>query len=106
MVVEYLYENRERDVFQRDLEGEFMIRRSTVTGILQGMERRGMICRQAVERDARLKKLILTDKGLAVHKHVAESLSQIEARALAGLSEEEILLFRRTLEKIKRNLLL
>ena len=44
-----------RDVYQRDIEQWFNIRRSSVTALLQGMEQDGFITRCAVEKDARLK---------------------------------------------------
>ena len=80
IVLDYLYENGARDVFQRDLEVEFQIRRSTVTGILQGMERRGLISRQPVEQDARLKKLVLTEAGLRIHAKAEQHMREVESR--------------------------
>ena len=62
-IIGYLYENRGKEVFQRDIQAQFSIRRSTVTGILQLMEKNGLITRSSVERDARLKKLELTPPG-------------------------------------------
>ena len=53
-IIGYLYENRGKEVFQRDIQAQFSIRRSTVTGILQLMEKNGLITRSSVERDARL----------------------------------------------------
>ena len=49
--------NENRDVYQRDVEQWFHIRRSSVTAILQGMEQDGFITRCSVEKDARLKRL-------------------------------------------------
>ena len=40
-IIEYLYRHRDAAVFQRDIEREFSITRSTVTNILQLMERKG-----------------------------------------------------------------
>ena len=51
-IIEYLYRHREEQVFQRDIEREFSITRSTVTNILQLMERKGYIRRQSVPQDA------------------------------------------------------
>ena len=62
-IMEYLYRHSETPVFQRDIEREFSITRSTVTNILQLMERKGYITRQSVAQDARLKQLVLTEKG-------------------------------------------
>ena len=59
-IMEYLYRNSDTPVFQRDIEREFSITRSTVTNILQLMERKGYITRRSVEQDARLKQLVLT----------------------------------------------
>ena len=53
-IIEYLYRHRDEPVFQRDIEREFSITRSTVTNILQLMERKGYIERQSVPQVARL----------------------------------------------------
>ena len=88
-VMGYLYENRNRDVFQRDIQEQFGVRRSTVTGILQLMEKNGWITRQSVGEDARLKKIQLTPQAV-------EQLSQ-------GLSPEEKQEFFRLCGKIRDN---
>ena len=64
----FFAENADRDIFQKDFEEEFSIRRSTATKILQLMEKNGLIERQKVESDARLKKIVLTNKALDIHK--------------------------------------
>ncbi len=69
------------------------------------MERRGLISRQPVEQDARLKKLVLTEAGLRIHAKAEQHMREVESRALEGVSEEDLLIFRRTLEKIKQNLM-
>lgn len=43
-------ERQGRDVYQRDIEQWFNIRRSSVTAMLQGMEQDGFITRSAVAR--------------------------------------------------------
>ena len=64
-IIEYLYRHRDEPVFQRDIEREFSITRSTVTNILQLMERKGYIQRLSVPQDARLKQLVLTEEASA-----------------------------------------
>ena len=59
-IIGFLHRNEDRDMFQRDVEAEFNIRRSTATGILQLMEKNGFLLREPVAYDARLKKLVLT----------------------------------------------
>jgi DNA-binding MarR family transcriptional regulator len=104
-VIGYLYHNQEKgDIFQRDLENEFTIRRSTATGILKLMEKNGLILREPVDYDARLKKLVLTPKAIAIHEKVSDEIDTIETELTVGINEEELQLFFQVLEKMKRNL--
>lgn len=91
-------------VFQRDIEKEFKIRRSTATGILKLMEKNGLLTREPVEFDARLKKLILTPKAIALHGQIMEKIMEVESRLCNGLTDEEVNTFIMLIEKIKRNL--
>ena len=63
-IIRYLIENQDKDIYQKDIEKHCSIGRSTVTNILQLMEKKGLIRREAVPNDARLKKVMLTQKGL------------------------------------------
>lgn len=103
-IMDYLYNNREKDVFQRDIEKEFGIRRPTATKLLQIMEKRGLITRQGVDYDARLKKILITEKGLHLHEKIPEIIDELEGILTNGLTEEEITSFFSVIEKIKRNL--
>ena len=103
-LVRYLYQRREEDVFQRDLEREFHIRRSTVTGILQGMEKNGLIRRTPVKSDARLKKIVLTDKAVSMHEAIAMEIVRMEDRLKQGLSQQELATLFALLDRIKANL--
>lgn len=103
-VVRYLYDNRERDVFQRDLETRFSVRRSTMTSILQLMEKRGLIVKESVPTDARLKKLILTPKAIDIQERMRREIAALEEQMRSGISEEELAAFLATAEKIRANL--
>ena len=38
-IIRYLYENRDRDIFQKDIEKHFSVGRSSVTNVIQLMEK-------------------------------------------------------------------
>ena len=103
-VIQYLHNRKDRDVFQRDLEQDFSITRSTVTGILQLMEKNGFISRVSVPEDARLKKLVLTQKGEEAYQAVRSNINDMENRLVAGLSQEEIQSLFGMLDRIRENL--
>ena len=96
-------ESTERDVFQKDLEQKFDIRKSTVTGILNTMERDGLLLRETVPYDARLRKMILTDKALQAKQNTEQVIDSVESQLSKGLTEEEITTFLNILEKISKN---
>ena len=103
-IVSYIAkESAERDVFQKDLEQKFDIRKSTVTGILNTMERDGLLLRETVPYDARLRKMILTDKALQAKKNSEQVIDTVENQLSKGLTEEEITTFLNILEKISKN---
>ena len=70
-----IYWSGDRDVFQKDVEEAFHITRSSVTSAVQLMEKKGYITRRSVPCDARLKKLALTDRGIAAHKQAVQAMS-------------------------------
>lgn len=100
-LIGFLYDNRDRDIYQRDLQKQFSVRRSTMTGILQVMEREGMITRRPVEWDARLKKIELTEKAVESQERFQQTIEGIEARISSGLSPEEKETFIRLCGKIR-----
>ena len=100
----YFHHNRDRDIFQRDFEKEFDIRRSTASSILALMEKNGLITRESVPHDARLKKIVLTKKAEDIHNQVEKSFSQMEKDIARDISDKELEAFFATLEKIKINI--
>ena len=103
-VIGYLIRNDGKDIFQRDLEAEFSIRRSTASSILKRMEKNGLIRREPVDYDARLKKLVLTEKSFEVHSLIMDDINMVEKKLVNGLTEAELNTFFETADKLKRNL--
>lgn len=90
-------------VFQRDLESEFNIRRSTATGILQVLEKNRLIVRQTSKDDARLKEIILTAEGQAVFKDRKRELDNIDKQLIAGVSQHDLKTFYAVMDQIYLN---
>ena len=92
------------DVFQKDIEKEFSIRRSTATGILQLLEKNGFVVRESVKEDARLKKLVLTDKAKSRQQRFLQYLNETTAVAFDGVSDDELQILESIMNKVKKNL--
>lgn len=105
-VLQYIWEeSAKREVFQKDIEDEFDIRRSSVTQIIQLLERDGLIVRESVERDARLKKLALTEKAIQIQEVMNGKVRELEAEMQKDISKEETEIFLKLLSKIKKNVM-
>lgn len=100
----FFYENKDKDIFQRDFEIRFSIRRSTATNMLKLMEANGLIMRVSVDYDARLKKIVLTDKAVDIHKKIAKNIDATEKLLSRNIDDKELEEFFSTLDKIKANL--
>jgi len=99
-IIGFLADHEGEEIFQRDIEAQMGIRRSTATGILQLMEKNGLITREPVERDARLKKLTLTPAAKEAHKAIAQVIEQNDREMLSCLTTEEQELFFSLTEKL------
>ena len=91
-------------VFQRDVEQAFSLSRSTATGILQQLEEKGLLRRESVPSDARLKNLVPTPRAAELDAEVRACLRQSEAVLTRGLSDGQVQLFKETLATMAANL--
>ena len=88
-IINYLYLNEDKDIFQKDIEKMFSIKASTVSATLRRMEKLDMIRRECVETDARLKRLVLTTKTRRFKSQIIEQSFEVEKEFHSALSQEE-----------------
>ena len=102
--IDFFYQNRNRDVFQKEFEEKFSIRPSTASRMLKTMEQKGFIERIGVENDGRLKKIVLTEKAIETHEKIIESIEKREEKLRKGISEEELDVFFEVMKKLTANM--
>jgi len=83
-----LADGRARNV--RALSADTGTRATTLTGVLDRLERRGLLTRELDPNDRRSFRLALTEPGQEVAAQVSAAVSGLEARALAGLSPQQL----------------
>jgi DNA-binding MarR family transcriptional regulator len=94
----------ETDVYQKDIEKQFDIRRSTVTNILHGMEKQELIIRESVNNDARLKKIILTDKAKEILNNLNDEVNKTQQLLIKDIPEKDLEVYFSVIKKMKENL--
>jgi len=88
-IIAYVAKHSDIDVFQRDLEKEFSVTRSTASKVIQLMEQKGLLVRESVDYDKRLKKIILTDKAQKLYESIKHDFEQLERKLTLDFSEQE-----------------
>lgn len=104
-VMHFILERYERGpVFQRDVETAFLFSRSTATGILQLLEKKGIIRRESVKSDARLKSLVPTELAAEHEARINASIKEVEEIMTRDISPGQIQLFLELASKMSDNL--
>ncbi|MBU3874589.1 MarR family transcriptional regulator [Faecalicatena sp. AGMB00832] len=102
-IIAYLRDHPSGPVYQKDLESEFNITRSTASKVVNLMEEKGLIRRESVPEDARLKKLTLMPKAIALGEEMERNRDIVEAQIVKGFTEDELEQFYSYIERIKKN---
>ena len=65
LIIEYLASfAQNKSIYQKDIEHEFNIRKSTATNVLRLMEEKDLITKKVDQHDTRFKAIILTEKAI------------------------------------------
>lgn len=89
---------------QKELAEKLRIKPATVTVMLNRMEKNGLVKRRPDERDQRISRVFLTEKGRKAHEQVREVLKTIEVQCFARFTPEEKVLLRRFLLHMYENM--
>ncbi len=102
-IMSFIASNKDKDIFQKDIEREFSITRSTASKVVSLMVDKGLIQRERVDHDARLKKLVLTKKGNELNEAIHQEIDAFESRLIVGFSDDELNNMLDYLARIKEN---
>lgn len=101
-ILDFLIENDGAN--QRSIAQGCRIEPSSLTSVLNRMEDGGLIERRMHEGDRRSFYIYVTEKGRKYQERINAEFQRIEARALAGISEEELAVFQKVFHAIYENL--
>lgn len=90
------------DLSLSDLSDRIRAQNSTVTGIIDRMEREGLVTRARSTEDKRVVRIRLTEKGERIAREIPVEPMEIFRNALAGLTATETRELMRILTKLAR----
>ena len=95
--------HRDGRISQKELAQKLNVSAPSITSMIQKMEKSGYIVRNVDEKDQRMMRLDLTEKGQACIEHVKAIAEKMDEIAFTGISPEEKMLLRRILFQICEN---
>jgi len=103
-IIDYVsrMENSE-NIFQKNIEKEFNIRRASATSALKLMEKNDLIVRVPMANDARLKRIILTPKSHQVSKKIHKYFSDTERKIAETVGDKNVQIVKESLANISRS---
>jgi DNA-binding MarR family transcriptional regulator len=95
---------REDGLTQRELSRRVGMREPTTVIALKSLERSGFVTRQKSVEDRRKAHVFLTPEARALEAVLLPAVAEVNAIALAGLTDAEIAVLRKALSQVGRNL--
>ena len=89
---------------QKEIAAACHIEAGSLTSVLNRMEAQSMVERRTLNGNRRTFHVFLTGNGQRLQRIVEEKFCEIEAAALAGISQKELDSFLKTFQKIQENL--
>ena len=94
----------EEGITHSELANRLQVRPSTISNMIQRMEKAGFVKRRPDLEDQRVSRVYLTDAGRAIRDRVKQVWRELDATTLAGFSAEECVLLRRFLLQVRDNM--
>lgn len=102
-IIMFLYDS-DISICQRDIEKFVSCNKSTMSAVLNTMEKNDLIVRKGSSFDSRRKIIELTDKSIDIANILMNDRKKMSKILSTGITEEEYVIFTNILEKIKKNL--
>lgn len=104
-IVGFINDKRKKGIpiCQKDIESVMNIKGSSVTSLVQGLEKKGFITRNTNENDERVKNLSLTPKGQELVDVFDKVFEETEERIVRGMTKKQKEDFLQLLRMVSKN---
>lgn len=91
-----------KDIYQKDIENAFNLRRSTISKLLSLLEKKKFISKSSVKTDARLKKIVITEKGIEQINMFKSVFKKFNNYLVSNIDPYELEVFYKVLKKLSQ----
>ncbi|UQS84407.1 MarR family winged helix-turn-helix transcriptional regulator [Apilactobacillus apisilvae] len=99
-IIDFVMRKPNEEIFQKDIEEEFYIQRSTASILLKRMEDKELVRRIPSTLDARKKQVILTDKSFKLQSKINDFMNENQELLDEKFSEKDLDKLNEGLKKI------
>lgn len=104
LVLHYIIvESEHRNIFPKDLEEFLEIKGSSVTSLINNLERGGYLRRESLASDGRYKKLVLTEKTREMQEDILKRVYDYMRNMFSGIPEEDLIIFESVILRMAKN---
>lgn len=104
MIIRFLNNSVNKNIYQKDIEDFVQMRKSTISGVLDTMEKNNIISRINSKNDLRSKRIILTDFGKELSIKLKIQKEEFDNLLKNNINDEELNIFYNVIDKIILNL--
>lgn len=99
-----IVESEYKDVFPKDLEEFLQIKGSSVTSLINNLEKNGYLYRESISQDGRYKKLVLTEKTQKIKGEIAQKINDYIESMFVGIPVQDLEVFERVIVQMTKNI--
>ncbi len=103
LIIKYLLDNGDKEITQKEFENVLGIRKSTISGVLDTMEKNMIITRGSSSQDGREKIVMLSSTALEYKDKILAKMERIEEDLVKDIDKEDLDAFYRVLDIMKEN---
>lgn len=100
----YLFKNRDKEIFIKDIEEKLQISKSVASNLIKRMAKNGFISIVPSRKDKRCKQIVLTSLGLEKAEDIITFHQNIHEQLLKGIDKADLETAHKVFEQIKKNL--
>lgn len=104
-VIKYLLRNKDNDIHQKDLESELNVRKSTLSGIINTMEKNNIIQRVSSDKDSRSKKIVFTDEAMLKQEKIKKNFKRLNKILIKDIPQAKLNIFLEVINLMKNNII-
>lgn len=104
LILQHLSQNAGKEIYQKDIERLFSIKRPTANQMLRALENKGYIVRMVSEQDSRKNILTITESGIVASEHLTRKMYSLMKKLHGDIDKKELEQFEITLKKLWKNM--